>query len=154
MELKVKVDLKGKLAKELIERPEEFSRKAIWSGLVNLVEEIEARAKKEVPIRTGNLVNSITSTVSPDGRKAEVRATAPYAEFVHRGTGIFGPFKRPVVPTTKKALFWPGGRHPVRSVKGMRANPFFERAVRQIRPQKSFEDGVWAYLRKMGEGTV
>lgn len=69
MELKVKVDLKGKLAKELIERPEEFSRKAIWSGLVNLVEEIEARAKKEVPIRTGNLVNSITSTVSPDGER-------------------------------------------------------------------------------------
>lgn len=150
MEIKVDIKLKGRLAKELIGRPEEFSRKAIWSGLVKLVEEIEARAVKEAPVRTSNLVNSITSDVSPDGKKAEVRVTAPYAEFVHRGTGIFGPYKQRIFPIIKKALFWPGASHPVKSIKGMKPNPFFDRAIKKIKPQNIFGDGVWEYIRQFG----
>jgi len=150
MELKATVKIEGKLMKDLLDKPEEVMRKSIWAGLTNLVEEIEARAVKEAPTKTGNLVNSITSSVSSDGKRAEVRATAHYAEFVHRGTGLFGPFKQRIFPTTKKALFWPGASHPVKSVKGQKPNPFFARALKQIKPQRVFEDGVAGYLKQIG----
>jgi HK97 gp10 family phage protein len=150
MEIKTRIEIKGKLLKDLLDKPEEVMRKSIWSGMAHLVEEIEARAVKETPVKTSNLVNSITSTVSADGKRAEVRATAPYAEFVHRGTGLFGPFKQRIFPLTKKALFWPGALHPVKSIKGMKPNPFFARALRQIKPQQFFEAGVAGYLKQMG----
>jgi HK97 gp10 family phage protein len=150
MEIKVNVKIEGKLLKALIENPGEVSRKMLWSGMVNLVEEIEARAVKEVPVKTSNLMHSITSNVRADGTRGEVRATAPYAEFVHRGTGLFGPFKQRIFPTTKKALFWLGASHPVKSIKGMKPNPFFTRALQKTKPQQIFEAGVWGYLRQMG----
>lgn len=43
---------------------------------------------------------------------------------VEQGTGLFGPHHQVIVPTTKQALYWPGARHPVASVKGQRAQPF------------------------------
>jgi HK97 gp10 family phage protein len=149
--IEIKVDLKiSPKIKRLFDQPEEVMRKSLWSGLTNLVEEIEARAVKEAPVKTSNLVNSITSSVSADGKRAEVNVTAPYAGFVHRGTGLFGPFKQRIFPTTKKALFWPGAAHPFKSVKGMKPNPFFTRALRQIKPQQVFEDGIYGYLKQMG----
>jgi HK97 gp10 family phage protein len=149
MEIKVNIKIEGNLLKKLIENPGEVSRKMLWSGMTNLVEEIEARAVKEAPVKTSNLMHSITSNVSADGKHGEIRATAPYAEFVHRGTGLFGPFKQRIFPTTKKALFWPGASHPVKSIKGMKPNPFFERALKQTKPQRAFETGVWGYLKQI-----
>lgn len=134
--------------KRLLDQPEETMRQSIWSGLTNLVEEIEARAVKEAPVKSSHLVNSITSSVAHDAKKAEVSVTASYAEYVHGGTGLFGPLKRRIFPRTKKALFWPGAAHPVRSIKGMKPNPFLTRALNKIRPQKVFEDGVLAYLKR------
>lgn len=150
MELKVKVEIKGELLKELISRPADLARGSIHAGMTWLVEAIEAKAKKEVPVKTSNLLRSITSNVSADGKKGEIRAIAPYAKYVHEGTGLFGPFKTLIRPTTKKALFWPGAAHPVKSVKGMKPRPFFTRALAQIDPQKVFEDGIWNYLQKFG----
>jgi HK97 gp10 family phage protein len=150
MELKVTVKIEGALLKKLIENPGEVSQKMLLAGMTNLVEEIEARAVKETPVKTSNLVNSITSSVFSDGKKAEVRATAPYAEFVHSGTGLFGPAKRRIFPVTKKALFWPGAAHPVKSVKGQKPNPFFARALQKTKIQSVFEAGVWGYLKQMG----
>jgi len=68
---------------------------------------------------------------------AEVFATASYAEFVHEGTGIYGPKKRPIVPIRAKALHW-GGTPGVfaKSVKGMRARPFLRKAIDNIIPKK------------------
>jgi HK97 gp10 family phage protein len=149
IEPKIELKISPKL-KPLFDQPAEVMRKTIWAGMVNLVEEIEARAKKEAPVRTSNLVNSITSSVSSDGLKGDVTVGAKYAEYVHRGTGLFGPFKQKIFPTTKKALFWPGAAHPVKWIKGMRPNPFFDRALKQIKPQRVFEDGVEGYLNKMG----
>ena len=153
MDFKIDLKISPKL-KPLFDKPEEVMRKTIWAGMVNLVEEIEARAKKEAPVRTSNLINSITSSVSSDGLKGEVRSRAfskegkEYSEFVHRGTGLFGPFKQKIFPKTKKALFWPGAAHPVKWIKGMRPNPFFDRALKQIKPQRVFEDGVEGYLKQ------
>lgn len=56
-----------------------------------------------------------------------------YARLVHEGTGLFGPKKRAITPTTKKALrFKPKGspRYIIRrSVKGMVGNPFLKDAL-------------------------
>ena len=148
---KIKISISPKL-KPLFDQPAEVMLKTIWAGMVNLVEEIEARAKKEAPVRTSNLINSITSSVSSDGLKGDVTVGAKYAEFVHRGTGLFGPFKQKIFPKTKKALFWPGAAHPVKWVRGMRPNPFFDRALKQIKPQRVFEDGALGYLKKESLG--
>jgi len=149
LELKAQVEIKGRLLKALIARPDEIGRKAVWAGMVRLVEAVEAKAKEEVPVATSNLLRSITSTVSPDGTRGEIRATAPYAKFVHEGTGLYGPFKRLIRPTTKKALFWPGAAHPVKSVKGMKPNPFFARALRRVDAQKEFSAGTMNYLQTL-----
>jgi hypothetical protein len=79
-----------------------------------------------------------------------VRFTAPYAEFVYRGTGLFGPHNQRIFPTTKKALFWPGARHPVRSIAGMKPNPWIDRALAGLNAQAEFDLGVSNYLRNRG----
>jgi HK97 gp10 family phage protein len=150
MELKAEVKIEGALLKAILESPGEVARKSLWSGMVHLVEEVEARAVKEAPVKTSNLANSITSTVSADGKKGIIAATAHYAGFVHMGTGLFGPLKQRIFPTAKKALFWPGAAHPVKSIKGQKPNPFFARALQKTKVQSVFEAGVWGYLKKMG----
>ncbi|MDA8086541.1 MAG: HK97 gp10 family phage protein [Nitrospiraceae bacterium] len=123
----------------------------IHAGVYSLAEEIEGKAKKEAPVRTSNLANSITFYLSNMGMQATVKATAPYAKYVHQGTGIYGPHGTPIVPVNKKALFWPGAKHPVKSVKGMKANPFFTRAIEQTDAQGVFERAISNYLRSKGD---
>ena len=149
MEITRKVEITPNL-KKFLEKPSVHLSDAMRSGMINLVEEIEARAKKEAPVKSSNLLNSITSNVSTDGKKGEVRATAPYAEFVYRGTGLYGPYKQLIRPTTKKALFWPGALHPFRSTKGQKPNPFFDRALSKIDLQAKFGEGIFNHLKKIG----
>jgi len=124
----------------------------IRAGMQNLLSEIEARAVKKAPIRTGNLVNSITNYIVNRGLAGVVKATAPYASYVHWGTGLYGPYKQKIVirPRYKKALFWPGAAHPVKKVeqKGQKGKPFFLKAIREINPQKVFEEGIRNYLTR------
>lgn len=59
-----------------------------------------------------------------------------YARFVHDGTGIYGPRRRRIVPTTKKALAFQsrrGRRIVVRSVRGMPPNEFLKDALSAAR---------------------
>lgn len=89
---------------------------------------------------TGHMKGRIGSTVVKRGGnvRAVVYAATPYAEYVHEGTGIYGPLKRPIRPVRGKALeFEIGGQKLVRrSVKGMRPRPFLTRAVRKVIPRK------------------
>ena len=77
--------------------------------------------------------------------RSKARSPLPYAEYVHEGTGIYGPKGTPIVPVTKKALKfkWDGPGGAVRSkdkrgyvfaksVKGQKANPFLARALRTV----------------------
>ncbi len=123
---------------------------ALKAGMIYLLSTIEAKAVKEAPHKTSNLARSRTSDVSEDGGKGTLRFTAPYAGYVHGGTGIYGPRKQRIVPTSKKALFWPGAKHPVRSVAGMRPRPFATQALAAIDPQKEYDTGVSNYLRQKG----
>lgn len=145
------------LTVKITPNPEQFMGSLIsdWiaarrAGMVNLVFVAEAKSVKEAPVRKGNLARSRTTDVAPDGLKGSVRFTAPYAEPVYRGTGLFGPYKKRIVPTTKKALFWPGAKHPVRSIAGMKANPWIDRALAGLNVQKEFDLGIGNYLRLKG----
>lgn len=87
---------------------------------------VEGNAKREAPVKTGNLRRTITSRVEQGGRRGVVGTNAPYARPVHDGS-------RPHIIQAKRAraLFWKGAKHPVRVVHhpGNRPNPFMRRAA-------------------------
>lgn len=89
---------------------------------------IQRGAKKRVAVDTGRLRSSITIEPYNNGLTMDVGTKVKYAAAVEYGTGLFGPEKRAIEirPKKKKALFWPGAKHPVKKVviKGMRARPF------------------------------
>jgi hypothetical protein len=118
------------------------------AGMINLVTEVEARARKYAPVKRSNLANSGTSNVNAAGTVGTVAFIAPYAKYVHEGTGLYGPHKTKIVPKGKKALFWPGAAHPVRAVKGMKANPFLLKAAKESDMQKLFTEGAENFLNK------
>jgi len=129
-------------------------RLAIRAGLLNVVETAEAYAAPETPVSTSHLVNSETAFMKDDFTGI-LRATADYAKYVHEGTGIYGPHHQKIVPTDKKALAfrasWGPGRGKkgltvLRSVKGMKPNPFFTRARKRFKPADVFAEGVKGFL--------
>ena len=118
------------------------------AGMINVVSEIEARAIRYAPVRTSNLANSGTSDVNADGSIGTVKFTAPYAGYVHQGTGLYGPRKTKIRPKTKKALYWPGAAHPVRAIKGMKPNPFLARAAEESDIPQLFIEGAEKYIKR------
>jgi hypothetical protein len=80
--------------------------------------------KGVVPWRTGFLTQSFRAELTAG--QLTWSPTASYAPFVE-----FGTKPHVIVPKDKKALWWPGAAHPVRSVNhpGTKSNPFMERIV-------------------------
>jgi HK97 gp10 family phage protein len=138
-----------KNVEEMMKRLGEDFSGGIRAGMTRTVEVIEARAVKETPVRTSNLVNSITSDVSADGKRGELRATADYAVFVHDGTGLYGPRKQKIVPKTARALKIPGIGYR-KSTRGQKPQPFMETAREETDVQKEFESGMGGYLKAKG----
>ena len=121
---------------------------AMRAGMINVTTDVEARAAKDAPVRTSNLANTHTSQVDAEGSVGTVSFTAPYAVHVHQGTGLYGPHKTKIVPKNKKALYWPGGAHPVRSTKGMKANPFLRRAAQDSDIGARYVEGAERFLKR------
>lgn len=100
---------------------------------------VETRAKHLITsmgaVDTGRLRSSITSTLVSIGSEPAVRVgtNVNYAMFVHEGTGVYGPYGRPITPKSSQFLvFTPrGAKSPVfaRSVKGMKGRPFLKDAL-------------------------
>lgn len=89
--------------------------------------------ESNVPHKSGNLLRSFTVRKSflqreiyPDLKKA------PYALYVHEGTKAHR-----IVPRSKKALYWTGAAHPVKSVNhpGTKANKFMPRILDRATPE-------------------
>jgi len=118
------------------------------AGMINLVATVESLAVRYAPVKTSNLARSRTTSVSEDGNKGSLSFTAPYAMFVHEGTGLFGIYHRRIVPKTKKAMFWPGARHPVKSTAGMKGNPFATKAVDAVDASAAFAEGMRNFLMR------
>lgn len=135
--------------------PDELARKlkgdllgARKAGMINTVTTIEAVAHKDAPVKTSNLANSGTSDVNADGSEGTITFTAKYAEWAHEGTGLYGPRKAKIVPKAKKALFWPGCKHPVRSVAGMKGRPFLRKAAEGADIPALYKEGMENFLRR------
>lgn len=129
--------------------------------LLKLQIDTVAEAKRlTVPIRkTGNLGRSIRPGFL-SASKAFVNAEASYAAYVEKGTGIYGPKHRPIVPKTKKVLAWrtgsvtlsgrsrvKGGQETAgwafaRSVKGRKPTPFLEPGARKAVERGGLKDVV------------
>ncbi len=72
---------------------------------------------------SGPLAESFKAVV--DDATLTVKTTQPTKlKFVTEGTGLYGPLHQRIYPRTKKALYWEGAEHPVKSVSGMEANDF------------------------------
>ncbi len=108
-------------------------------------------AKDEAPVDSGDLQSSIfASDVRKDGDSysvevgidpMELSGEVNYAPFVHFGTGIYGAGKRRIKPRNSKGLNTPFGVF--RSVRGQRANPFFDRTIEKYEDEacREFEKG-------------
>jgi len=100
----------------------------------------ERLVKLEAPVKQGTLRRSIVGRVEAGGDRGVVGTNVRYARGVHDGT-------RPHIirPRTKKAVNWPGARHPVRSVRhpGSKANPFIKRGGDRLRPEAERELQAW-----------
>jgi hypothetical protein len=119
---------------------------AARAGMLAVMAALVARARALAPWRTGALARSVTASISHDGTSLVLTATAPHAPFVLRGTGLYGPHRRRIVPRHKQALFWQGAPHPCRSVRGQRPNAFLSRAYLSTDIQAAFLAGFHAYL--------
>ncbi|MDR2905000.1 MAG: HK97 gp10 family phage protein [Helicobacteraceae bacterium] len=107
--------------------------KACKNVLLKIGAAVVKKAKEESPIKSGLLRRSITMDTSNINNlevKIGVTTSAPYAEYVHEGTGIHGKHKTPIVPKKKKALKTPYGYR--KSVKGQKPNKFLERAAEKV----------------------
>lgn len=90
--------------------------------------DVQNEARRRVPVDTGRLRSSIVSRAENSGRKVGyvVGTNVNYAAAVEYGTA-----PHVIKPRNKKALYWPGARHPVAQVNhpGTRAQPFMRPAV-------------------------
>ena len=103
------------------------------------------RAKAELTkagrVDTGRLRNSIVSeVVEPSGQvlRGRVVADVDYADYVHQGTGVYGPRGRPIVPRRARVLRWrPRGSSAFvfrPEVRGVEPTPFLKRARERVNP--------------------
>lgn len=112
----------------------------------------EARAR--CPVDTGRLRSSIAYTIdlTPTTCVLKVGSDLEYARYIEEGTGIHGPERRRITPTTRQALKFPTpharGPHArgrtgrgrqadrgfvyARSVAGIPANPFMADALAAV----------------------
>ena len=98
--------------------------------------------KRNTPVKTSALKTSIRADFSP--LRAIIAPHQPYALYVHEGTGIYGKSGQRIRPKTKKALYWKGALHPVKSVRGQKPQPFMERGYQEARDniQREFDIAV------------
>ncbi|MCA1988375.1 MAG: hypothetical protein LDL07_04395 [Desulfarculus sp.] len=110
----------------------EFAARSQRARVLGLLA-VESASVEEAPVRTSNLRSAITTNAAEG--LVYVSGAAPYARYVHEGTGLYGPRRERIKPKTKKALMWPGAIHPVASVAGIHPNPFMDRGAARSVPR-------------------
>lgn len=123
----------------------------VAKDLIKRGKRVESRAKQNLSgftgsgpkrVNTGLLRNSISTHLisHPQGLAVRVGTGVYYALWVHDGTGIYGPRRMKIVPRSAHALVFRSkiygaktgrwrGFVVVKSVKGMRGNPFLKEAL-------------------------
>lgn len=92
--------------------------------------------RKETPKKTHALVNSQAIKKFSDLEyHIQENVTPPYGLFQRQG--VAKSKINPILPRKKKALWWPGARHPVRAVRnhpGIKKNDYYARTVNRAAP--------------------
>jgi len=125
------------------------------AAMTDVVETIEAHTVKiEAPhAKASNLVNGISSYILDRGNKGVVRASAKNKAGYDYAQAVFDGSKPHIIkPKNGRALFWPGAKHPVRSVKhpGFAGRHGFERAIEKDDPARVYDEGLMNFLRRRG----
>lgn len=96
-------------------------------ALTRAAELVTAEARRLAP--GSRLPESIHYTI--EGDVAHVGSDLPEAEWVEKGTGVFGPHHTPIVPVTKKVMMFQvrGAKVFAHQVQGQPARPFLEPAL-------------------------
>lgn len=104
---------------------------------------VAGQAKRNVRVDTGNLRSTVHHTVDPGPTRVVGTIGSPveYGLYLHEGTGIYGPRRRPIRPVRAKALRFTvrsgqGGKTVVfaRQVKGVKGDKWLVRALRSAQP--------------------
>ena len=126
-------DLQGRFARanrELLEVRRESMRE--------LAKRYVTLAQEEAPGGPGRTVaNELGYQTFVDGDELGFRLTAGQIARWHiRGTGIYGPYRHPIVPVKARFLhfFWRGKEWFLKSVRGVKPNAFPGRAYRRWLP--------------------
>ncbi len=101
--------------------------------LFRVASEVKRKAKLLAPYDTRNLRRDIQVFDDNINRgEVEIGNTllAPYAPYVHEGTGIYGKHKRRIAPKHKKALKTPYGLK--KSVAGQKGQPYLLNAANEV----------------------
>lgn len=127
--LRIQLRLSPKLRRNLTNHPYLIGG-PVRDFLTRAAVAVHGEAVSEAPVDTGRLRSSHAWAVeaAPIPNFARVGVNVAYGRFVHDGTRA-----HVITPSRKRALFWPGARHPVASVNhpGTAPNPWLERALRQ-----------------------
>lgn len=125
----------------------------VFKGLTTAINKsafvITQNVKGVTPVKTSTLRTGIRPEFGP--LRAVIRPhNAPYAIFVHEGTRPYT-----IRPKAKKALWWKGAAHPVRSVRhpGIKKNPFMEKGLEKSLKQVDaiFKNEVDKILTKIAK---
>lgn len=135
--VKVKVDIKPDLA-VIAEKFRKDRKKYIYRQIKDLSRKIYYNIRSEAPVRTGALRKSIVERKRSDFFY-EIMVDyqtkgGKYELFVRLGV----PASRinPIRAVRKRALYWPGARHPVKAVyrhPGIKPNPYWDRGLEKSR---------------------
>lgn len=140
MSISIRVVWIENIAKKLNKLWEKELEQAKEKRLKEVALLLERNSKKEAPVGSWKLRDSIESKISRDN--ALIYSLLPYAVFVHEWT-----LPHLIKPSTKKALYWQGAEHPVPYVNHpwTKANPFFTRAVENTTSKilERFNEIIW-----------
>lgn len=130
MAVSVRIEINGSALNRLLRSP----GGPVARDMLRRGRKVQAAARRRINSRTGNLSRSIEVSIVIVNRTAGARIGTDlyYARFVHDGTGIHGPSRRPIKPTRKKALAFSasGGFAVVASSSGQRGTHFLRNALR------------------------
>jgi hypothetical protein len=129
-------DLEKLAAKFRINRHDEIA-----AGVDKATKITAKHIRREAPVKTGKLRKSIRVHRVGKGqaglrREISENVDPPYGLFQRQGV----PARKinPILPVRKKALFWPGARHPVRAVynhPGIKPNDYWLRGLQSAEPK-------------------
>lgn len=133
MAVSVRIDINGSALNRLLRSPTgPVAREMLRRG-----RKVQSAARRRINSRTGALSRSIEVDIVIVDRTAGARigTNLSYARFVHDGTGVHGPNRRPIKPTRRKALAFGGvgGNVVVASSRGQRGTHFLRNALRAAR---------------------